>query len=179
VAHRFNARGRSGALRPRPESEERNPKNAVSFPPLFRPFDDLKPSYHPIMTRLFVTLTFLSLFRFSRFVPIHKNLGNEPVAEPHGVEQRGPWERETNNPTTCRAGMSRRKHRRRRKLLSEGGSTYPSIHQTDASSAPPVYTPSFVKFPNKNAVFSPKNGLVYLFTYLYTENVRQALPPRP
>ena len=35
----------------------------------------------------------------------------------------------------------------------------------------PIYTPYFVKFPNKNWSFRRFFGLVYPFTYIYTKNV--------
>ena len=37
----------------------------------------------------------------------------------------------------------------------------------------PIYTPYFVKFPNKNRPFRRFFGLVYPFTYIYTKNVRE------
>lgn len=39
----------------------------------------------------------------------------------------------------------------------------------------PIYTPHFVKFPNKSVVFARFFEPVYWFTLLYPKNVRQAL----
>jgi hypothetical protein len=41
-----------------------------------------------------------------------------------------------------------------------------------------VYTPYFIKIPNKNGRFCQKNGLVYSFTYLYTKNVQRLVGGR-
>jgi hypothetical protein len=58
-----------------PRPRERSPKSGGSFPPIFRPFDDLKPSNHPIMTRLFVPQPFCPWFVSAVSFPYTRILG--------------------------------------------------------------------------------------------------------